>query len=64
MCEPLKGKTYKGHMLLNENKFCYEDVKSAVEGFLKEIIQHNHNGVVWTDDVINLANKWFEDVID
>jgi len=77
MCEPLKGKRekYKSYNTGNPSydegvstgyESAMENIKSAVEGFLKDIMKHgkferNH---IHTTEVRLLVNRWFEDVIE
>ena len=67
LCNKEIGKPFDGfagsisrHVLRN----CIEDVKSAVNGLKKEIFDCENKGcVILRCDVIELIDKWFEDVI-
>jgi len=69
MCEPLKGKkfSYNDESYYEHGSlFQFKDVKSAVEGFLKEVIKQGEfeNGHIHVTEVKWLVKRWFEDVID
>jgi len=82
MCEPLTGKKFMFHECGEEagisdvkklpvqydtmEVFSKEDVKSAVEGFLKEVIRQGtfENDKIHTTETKWLVKKWFEDVIE
>jgi len=62
MCEPLRGK--KSIDFSRQEYFEYEDVKSAVKGFLKEIdCMKKGECTIIRCDVEQLVAKWFADVI-
>ena len=74
MCEPLKNKLHKlaghPHMESADNNdvcawwFHKNDVKSAVEGLITEILDcENNDCVISRCDVVEIIKKWFEDVI-
>ena len=75
MCEPLRGKKHaisSDYYGIEEAEtveiFSKEDVKSAVEGFLKEMKKHKKmyawsDGDKAIDDCVEFAEKWFGDVI-
>ena len=62
--EPLRGQEEefnKGIINYKVKGFRTEKVKSAVEGFLKEVMESNINGK--SINILDLAKKWFEDVM-
>jgi len=66
MCEPLKGKIEE-HIAYGGSAFFFDvdDVKSAVEGFFKELFEERENdGNLKLSDYIRLKKKWFPDVIE
>jgi len=66
MCEPLRGKKRLQGISRTEKRKIYfyfdDDVKSAVEGLLKSISILKQP--CDKDEVYDLVEKWFEDVID
>jgi hypothetical protein len=55
--EPLKEKLQTSYMI----GFDYDDIKSAVEGYLEEVLKEIES--YERDKVKSIFKKWFEDVI-
>jgi len=76
MSKPLRGKIfqYLGQknnigLFKEDKKGCYflkSDVKSAVEGFFKEInnLREEYGNYIDSRDVLKKIEEWFEDVIE
>ena len=69
-CEPLKGKietTIEPFTKRKYKMFDFDDVKSAVQGFIKEVkfyTDEDGDCLLPTDEIIELVKKWFADVTD
>ena len=70
--EPLKGKICRlvdapWDVDEEERAFDFRDVKSAVQGFIKEVkfyTDEDGDCLLPTDEIIELVKKWFADVIN
>lgn len=70
MCEPLRGKKESGYtnkrnttvfVYQDEKRFKESDVKSAIEGFLNDVMKANIDGQ--RINILEMIEKWFPDVI-